>query len=58
MPDLFDEFPDIAERIGPHKRGKSCWYIKELNLVDESAVRDLITSGLEDLARHAKVEPT
>lgn len=58
MPDLFDEFPDIAERIWPHNRGKSCWYIKDLSLVDESAVRDLITSGLEHLATRAKIEPT
>lgn len=54
----YSDFPDIAERLGPHKRGKSCWYIKSLDSVDEDALRALIKAGLNDLCAHWPVEPT
>lgn len=54
----YSEFPEIAARLGPHKRGKSCWYIKSLEVVDEAALRDLIRAGLADLATFAEVKPT
>ena len=37
LPGSFD-YPDIAERLGPHKRGVSCWYIKSLDQIDEAEV--------------------
>ena len=46
----YNEFPEIAARLGPHKRGKSCWYIKSLDQIDDAALRDLIRAGLDDLA--------
>lgn len=46
----YSEFPQIAARLGPHKRGRSCWYIKNLDAVDQWALRDLIRAGLDDLA--------
>ena len=45
----YSEFPDIAKRLGPHKRGKSCWYIKDLQSVDDDALGELIRAGLNDL---------
>ena len=54
----YSEFPEIAARLGPHKRGRSCWYIQALYVVDESALRDLIRAGLDDLARVAEIEAT
>jgi hypothetical protein len=54
----YSDFPEIAKRLGPHKRGKSCWYIKSLQVVEESALRDLIAAGLADLAKHATIEAT
>ena len=54
----YSDFPEIAARLGPHKRGKSCWYIKSLDAVDEAALRDLIRAGLDDLASQYEVEPT
>lgn len=54
----YSEFPEIASQLGPHKRGKSCWYIKSLEAVDEAALRKLIKAGLEDLASCAEVRPT
>ena len=54
----YSEFPDIAARLGPHKRGKSCWYIKSLDVVDQTALRDLILAGLKDLADLYEIKPT
>ncbi|MEM6635063.1 MAG: DUF1801 domain-containing protein [Pseudomonadota bacterium] len=51
-------FPEIAARLGPHKHGKSCWYIKTLDAVNETALRDLVRAGLSNLAEHASIEPT
>lgn len=45
----YSEFPEIAARLGKHRRGKSCWYIKRLADVDEGALRELIQAGLKDL---------
>lgn len=54
----YQDYPDVAARLGPHKRGKSCWYIKTLEQADEAALRDLITAGLADLAKEYPIEPT
>lgn len=54
----YTDFPDIAARLGPHKRGKSCWYIKSLDAVDETALQDLIKAGLKDLATFYEIKPT
>jgi len=43
------DFPKIAARLGPHTRGRSCWYIKSLEIIDEIALRDLICAGVDDL---------
>ena len=58
LPGYNDDLSSIAERLGPHKRGRSCWYIKRLADIDEAALRDLIQAGLADLANHATIEPT
>lgn len=54
----YSDFPAIAKRLGPHKRGKSCCYIKSVDSVDEAALRDLIRAGLEDLRQSAEIQPT
>ena len=54
----YSHFPDIAERLGTHTRGRSCWYIKSLDKIDEAALRDLIRAGLKDLAEFAKIKAT
>ena len=57
MPGYVD-FPDVAARLGPHKRGKSCWYVRDIDSVDETALRDLIRAGLDDLRRQWPVRAT
>ena len=54
----YQEFPEIAARLGPHTRGKSCWYVRSIDAIDEDALRDLILSGLDDLRVRWPVEPT
>lgn len=53
----YEPFEAIAARLGPHERGKSCWYIKSVSAADEAALKDLIRAGLEDLARQFPVMP-
>ena len=54
----YQEFADIAARLGKHKRGKSCWYIKSVEIVDQTALRDLIRAGLDDLATQYQITPS
>ena len=54
----YSDFPDIAARLGPHRRGKSCWYVRSLAAVDRAAAVDLIRAGLDDLRSKWPVEPT
>ncbi|MET8348709.1 MULTISPECIES: DUF1801 domain-containing protein [unclassified Micromonospora] len=37
-----DRYGPILERLGPHRTGKGCLYLKRLDTVDESALRELI----------------
>ncbi|MEM6761643.1 MAG: DUF1801 domain-containing protein [Pseudomonadota bacterium] len=47
---------EIAARLGPHTRGKACWYVKRLADIDMDALRQLVRAGLDDLATHWPVE--
>jgi hypothetical protein len=47
----YADFGDILARLGPHRLGKACLYLKRLDRVDEGALRDLIRAGLEDLGK-------
>jgi len=37
-----DLYPDVLERLGPHKLGKGCLYLKRLVDVDRDALRALV----------------
>lgn len=54
----YAEHPEIAGRLGPHRRGKACWYLRSLAKADEAALADLIRAGLADLCALWPVEPT
>ena len=53
----YADFGPILDRLGPHKKGKSCLYLTALAKVDEGALEDLIHAGLEDLNKHWTVLP-
>ncbi|MEO0991559.1 MAG: DUF1801 domain-containing protein [Pseudomonadota bacterium] len=54
----YEAFPDIMDRLGPHKFGKACVYITRLEKIDETALRALIRAGLDRLNTLWPVEPT
>lgn len=54
----YADFADILSRLGKHKKGKSCLYINKLADIDETALRDLIRAGLQDLATRWPIAPT
>ncbi|MEU5527690.1 DUF1801 domain-containing protein [Micromonospora chersina] len=37
-----ERYPSVLARLGPHKTGKGCLYLKRLDDVDESALRELV----------------
>jgi hypothetical protein len=47
----------ILSRLGPHRLGKACLYLRRLAAVDEGALSDLIRAGLEDLSQRWTVHP-
>jgi hypothetical protein len=53
----YADFGDILARLGPHRLGKACLYLKRLDRVNEAALRELIEAGLEDLGKRWTVHP-
>lgn len=53
----YADFAPILAGLGPHRLGKSCLYLRNLDRVDESALRRLIRAGLDDLSTRWTVEP-
>jgi hypothetical protein len=37
-----DRYPSLLARLGPHKAGKGCLYVRRLDDVDQDALRELI----------------
>jgi Domain of unknown function (DU1801) len=54
----YAEFGGILARLGPHRTGKSCLYLKRLAAVNEGVLRELIGAGLQDLARRSTIYST
>lgn len=53
----YADFGAIMARLGTHKMGKSCLYIKRLSDVDEDVLAELICAGLNDLKQLYPVHP-
>ena len=49
----FEPFKDVLRRLGRHKAGKGCLYIKSLEDVDESALTELLSKAAARLPRSA-----
>lgn len=47
----YNDYATILEKLGPHKLGKSCLYLKSLKGVDLDVLSKLITTGLKDLKK-------
>ena len=53
----YANFGDLLTRLGKHRIGKSCLYVKRLSDIDEAVLGELISAGLKDLAGHWDVHP-
>jgi hypothetical protein len=47
----YADFGPILARLGKHRTGKSCLYVKRLSDIDLSVLEELIRAGLADLGR-------
>ena len=45
----YQDFSDELSRLGKHKIGKSCLYIKRLSDVDEGVLREMLVEGLRQM---------
>lgn len=47
----YQDYSKLMEKLGPHKLGKSCLYLKNLDGIDLTVIQKLIKLGLKDLKR-------
>lgn len=47
----YTNYDPILDRLGKHKKGKSCLYINKLADVDLEVLEELIQAGLDDMAK-------
>ena len=47
----FSEYETLLEKMGKHKHGKGCLYIKRLSDIDESALEEIITKSVAYMAQ-------
>lgn len=45
----YQNFGDMLERLGKHKKAKACLYINKLADVDMAVVEEIVRAGLDDL---------
>ncbi|RPI83800.1 MAG: DUF1801 domain-containing protein [Chloroflexi bacterium] len=47
----FDEYGDLLKKLGKYSTGKSCLYIKKLEDVDQSVLRELVKKAFDHMVR-------
>lgn len=47
LPGGFERLQPFLDRLGPHKTGAGCLYIKQLSDVDLGVLRELVESAVE-----------
>lgn len=47
----FSAYPELMEKLGKYKTGKSCLYIKKLDDIDLTVLKKLIRSSLADMRK-------
>jgi len=53
----YSAYGAILDRLGPHRLGKACLYARRLDRLNQTALRDLIRAGLDDLGKQWTVHP-
>jgi hypothetical protein len=51
----YNDYGDLLEKLGPHKLGKSCLYIKKIEDLHLPTLEKLIKAGLRDLKKQYPV---
>ena len=51
----YSDYGALLTKLGPHKLGKSCLYLKNLEGIDLKAMAELIRLGIKDLQRTHEV---
>ena len=54
----YEDFGDLLDRLGKHKKSKACLYINKLADVDLAVVEELIRAGIKDLNTRWPVQPS
>lgn len=47
----FDRYPALMKKLGKHKTGKSCLYVKRLADVDMNVLKELVTESVRHMRR-------
>lgn len=47
----FSDYAELMEKLGPHKTGKSCLYIKNLDAINRDVLKQLITQSVVDMRK-------
>jgi hypothetical protein len=47
----FDAYSDLLKKLGPHKTGKSCLYLKNLDAIDRSVLEEIIRDSVLRMRR-------
>lgn len=45
----YDDYSNLLQKLGPHKKGKSCLYIKNLEDVDTIILKKIIEKGWKEM---------
>ena len=48
----FDEYSSLLENLGKHTTGKACLYIKKLDDVDTTVLKEIVTKSVKAISRH------
>lgn len=54
----YQDYGSLMKKLGPHKLGKSCLYLKSLQGIEVKILKQLIKAGLRDLKKHYPVSKT
>jgi hypothetical protein len=45
----FKPYADLMDKLGPHKTGKSCLYLKNLDTIDRDVLERIISRSVADM---------
>lgn len=46
--DFTERWPELMEKLGPHKASKACLYITRLSQIDREVLRELLVRSLDE----------